>query len=493
MKNLIIKSKSTPIRVSHRAFPTTSFPSVLARANRRGLCMSDNNTQIPANWRETLSEAIGMKNLIVYIVVLFVFTGVKAQTLVTPAPAQKKAILLVGATAHLGNGTVIQNAQIGFENGKLTVVADTNTDIDQAKYEVINVSGKEIYPGFILPLTNLGLREVFSVKATDDNSEVGNTNPSVRSIIAYNTDSEIIPTLKFNGILTAQITPYGSLINGTTSIVQLDAWNWEDAILVEDDGLCIIWPSRQVQKFDFETFSMKSEPNKNYTSQFQTINDLFTQSLAYGKSTEREENLKLASIQGLFDGTKRLFIFADSEKGIVESVKFAQKKGIKRIVINGGSYSHLVADFLKNNNIPVILDNVHGLPQRPGDDIDLPYKSARILHDAGVLVGLGYFGYMGTMSSRNLPFYAGTTAAHGLSKEDALKLITSNTAKILGIDDKVGTLEVGKNATLFVSEGDALDMRTNQLIYAFIDGRKIQLKATQQVLFEKYEKKYAGE
>jgi len=434
-----------------------------------------------------------MKNTILYIIVLFAFIEVKAQTLVTPAPAQEKAILLVGATAHLGNGTVIQNAMIGFDNGKLTVVADASTTIDKSKYEVIDVSGKEIYPGFILPLTDIGLREVFSVKATIDDREVGNLNPNVRSIIAYNTDSEITPTIKFNGILTAQITPHGNSINGTTSIVQLDAWNWEDALMVEDDGLYISWPNRTVRKFDFATFTMKSEPNKNYQAQLQTIDELFSQSLTYGNANTQEKNLKLAAMQGLFDGSKQLYIAVGNEKSIIESVNFAKKKGVKKIVVNGGSSTHLVAGFLKENNIPVLLYNVHSLPNRADDDIDLPYKSAYILHEAGVLVGLGAFGSMWTMGSRNLPFFAGTTAAYGLEKEEALKLITANTAKIIGIDDKVGTLEVGKNATLFVSDGDALDMRTNQLTHAFIDGRKIQLEATQQVLFEKYEKKYAGE
>ncbi len=481
MKNTITKPTS-PIRVSRRACPTTF---------RRGLCMSKKRTQSP--FQETLSGAFNMKNLVIYILVLCAATGVQAQTLVTPAPAQEKAILLVGATAHIGNGTVIESAMIGFENGKLTVVAGATASIDKSKYEVIDITGREVYPGFILPLTDIGLREVFSVRATIDDREVGNVNPNVRSIVAYNTDSEITPTIKFNGILTAQITPHGNSINGTTSIVQLDAWNWEDALMVEDDGLFISWPNREVRRFDYATFTMKSEPNKNYKAQLQTIDELFSQSLAYGKTNTQEKNLKLAATQGLFDGSKQLYIAVSNEKSIIESVNFAKKKGVKKIVINGGASTHLVAGFLKDHNIPVILYNVHSLPNRQDDDIDLPYKSAYILHEAGVLVGLGAFGSMWTMGSRNLPFFAGTTAAYGLEKEEALKLITSNTAKIIGIDDKVGTLEVGKNATLFVSEGDALDMRSNQLTHAFIGGRKIQLDATQQVLFEKYEKKYSEE
>ena len=436
-----------------------------------------------------------MKIVKKYILMLCLFAGIAfqaiGQTSVVPAKPQTIPILLTGATAHLGNGQVIENAMIGFDKGKLTVVGNAGANFDKAGYEIIDVAGKHIYPGFILPATDLGLTEVSSVKATLDNNETGLINPNVRSIIAYNTDSELIPTLRFNGILLAQIRAFGGLISGTSSIVQLDAWNWEDAIFQADDGIYLNWPNRQVRQFDFTTFTFKTSPNKNYDRHINQLTEMFTESLNYDKGGDsRKTNLKLNAMKGLMDGSKRLFISANDAKSIIESVKFARKMGVEKIVMVGAGEAYMITAFLKEENIPVILGNVHGLPQKPDDDVDLPYKMAYLLQKEGILTGLSY---SGTQSSRNLPFFAGTAAIYGLGKEGALKLITSNTAKILGIDDRVGTLEVGKDATLFVSEGDALDMRGNQLLHAFINGRKIQLNATQQALYEKYKTKYEGE
>jgi imidazolonepropionase-like amidohydrolase len=145
---------------------------------------------------------------------------------------------------------------------------------------------------------------------------------------------------------------------------------------------------------------------------------------------------------------------------------------------------------LQKNNIGVLLKRVHEMPEHADDDIDLPYKAAKLLTDKGVLVGLENSGAMERMNTRNLPFLAGTCAAYGLDKEQALKLITSNTAKILGIDAQCGTLEIGKDATLFLSAGDALDMRTNKISHAFIQGRIISLETHQSVLNKRYKEKY---
>ena len=430
-----------------------------------------------------------------YIILFILLTSIsclaRAQTMVTPAPPQSMPLLLTGATAHLGNGQVIENALIGFDQGKLTIVAGTGEDIDKTGYETIDVTGQHIYPGFILPATDLGLVEVSSVKATIDSYETGLINPNVRSIIAYNTDSELIPTLRFNGILLAQVRAFGGLISGTSSIVQLDAWNWEDAIFQADDGIYLNWPNRETRQFDFNTFTFKSSPNKKYDEYMAELTGIFTEAGLYGKGDKPQRiNLKLEAVKGLLEGRKTLFINANNAKSIIESVKFAKNMGVEKIVLTGAGEAYMIREFLKEENIPVILGNVHSLPGKQDDDVDLPFRMAQMLQEDGILTALSY---RGTQNSRNLPFFAGTTASYGLEKEEALKLITSNTAKILGIDDRVGTLEVGKDATLIVSEGDALDMRTNRLSHAFINGRKIQLNATQQALYEKYKSKYEGD
>ena len=410
----------------------------------------------------------------------------------TPAPPQSQPILLWGGTAHLGTGEVIENAAIAFADGKLTSVAEASTlsDADRLAYEVIDVSGQHVYPGFILPDTDLGLVEIAAVRATVDNAEEGALNPNIRSIISFNTDSELIPTFRFNGILLAQVTPQSGLISGSSSVVQLDAWNWEDAAVATDNAIHLHWPSRYQRKFDFSTFTLKRVPNKKYEKQRRSVQTLFADAKVYEKEKQPEVvNLKLDALRALFDGSKTLYLHSNEAREILEAVLFAEKYQIPKVVLVGGSGLLAVKDFIKERNIPVVLENVHQLPDHPDSDVDLPYKLAYLLHQEGILVSLAYNEGM-TARSRSLPFLAGTTVAYGLEKEEALQLITANTAQILGISDRVGTLEEGKQATLFVSEGDALDMRTNHLTYAFIDGRQITLPAMQQELYQKYKNKY---
>ncbi len=403
----------------------------------------------------------------------------------TPAKKQDKSILILNGTAHLGNGKVIKNAAIAFKNGKLTLVEDaTRIKIDFTQFDtIIKASGKQIYPGIITPNSTLGLTEIDAVRATRDMQEQGTINPNVRAIIAYNTDSKITQTVRSNGVLMGQITPRGGIISGTSSIVQFDAWNWEDAAIKTDDGIHLNWPSMFNRR--------KGEKNKSYTKNFNRLNTLFENALAYSKAKKyTEKNLRLEAMRGLFNSSKTLFIHTNDVKAITESVNFAKKYDVKKIVIVGGYDAWRVADFLKENHIAVILRRVHDLPLRPTDDVYLPYKMPKILWDAGVLFCLENAGDMEAMGTRNLPFYAGTAAAYGLTKEEALTVITLNTAKILGIDSLVGSLEVGKDATLFISSGDVLDMKSSNVEAAFIQGRKIDLNNFQKRLYEKYSKKY---
>ncbi len=407
-----------------------------------------------------------------------------------PAPAQQKPVALMNGVAHLGNGKVIPNAVVTFRDGKLETVADaTAVRLNLDGYEVVNVEGKHVYPGFILPYTNLGLVEVDAVRATVDEAEVGDFNPNVRSLIAYNTDSQIIPTVRSNGILLAQVAPRGGVISGSSSVMSLDAWNWEDAVMKEDDGIWLSWPS-VYRRTGWWAEPGPIEKNKQYDASVSEIKSFLGDAKAYAAVEPKVSNLKLEAMKGLFDGSTRLYIRADNAKEIVESVKTAQQYGIKEIVMVGAEDAWLVKDFLKENNIPVLLSNLHRLPSRPEEDVDMPYKLPRLLTNEGILVGLLYDDLK---SNRNLPFFAGTAAAYGLEKEEALKLITSNTAKIIGIDSFAGTLEQGKDATLFISEGDALDMRTNQVTQAFIQGRQINLHNKQKQLYEKFKNKYESQ
>jgi imidazolonepropionase-like amidohydrolase len=403
----------------------------------------------------------------------------------TPAKKQTKNILLMNGFAHIGNGEVIENAVIAFENGKLTLVANAKTiRLDMTRFDtVIRLEGQHVYPGLISPNSTLGITEIGAVKATNDFTELGMFKPHVRSLIAYNAESKITTTVRSNGVLMGQITPRGGAITGTSSIVQFDAWNWEDAVVKKDDGIHMNW----TPMFNKRT----GKENKKYGESVAQSNRFFTNAFAYSKSDNYpEKNLRFEAMRGLFDGSKTLFMHVNFVKEITEAIHFSKNHKVKKMVIVGGYDAWMVTDMLKENNIPVILRRVHSLPERQEDDVNLPFKLPKMLHDAGVLFCLENAGGMEAMGTRNLPFYAGTAAAYGIDKEDALSLITLNTAKILGIDKTCGSLTVGKDATLFISEGDALDMRTNKVIAAFIQGRFLDLDNHQEKLYRKYSKKY---
>jgi imidazolonepropionase-like amidohydrolase len=406
-----------------------------------------------------------------------------------PAPAlpQKEAVLIMNATAHIGNGQTITNSAIAFKDGKLVLVADaTRIKIDSREYPVvIDGNGKHVYPGFIDCNSDLGLTEIDLVRSTRDFAEVGEYNQNVRSIIAYNTDSKVTPTVRSNGVLMAQIVPQGGIISGQSTVVELDAWNWEDAAYKTDEGMHMNWPRMYVipnnAKESEEIQRQKIQNNIN------AIDQMLSEAKSYAASKGNEEkNLKFEAMRGLFDGTKTLYVHCDYVKEIVSAVNTIKKYGI-RMAIVGGSDSYLVTDLLKTNNVSVVLSSTHALPPREDDDVDLPYKLPGILQKAGVLYAITY---EGNWQVRNLMFNAGTAAAYGLTKEEALAAITINPARILGIDKQVGTLEVGKDATLIISDGDALDMRTNNVTHAFIRGKDINLDNVQKQLYHKYMKKY---
>lgn len=408
--------------------------------------------------------------------------------------AQPKSVLFLGATAHLGTDSVVQNSVIGIKNGKITLVTTATSPYNNADYaEVINVQGKHVYPGIIAPNSTLGLIEMEAVRATNDYREVGTVMPNVRTLIAYNTDSKVVPTVRSNGVLMAQVTPRGGLVSGTSSILMLDGWNWEDAVYKADDGIHINWPRMQTRKFldDDNTEIGPFEKNKEYLKQVTELKKLVTEAKAYsGAGLQEEKNLRLEAMKGIFNGTQTVFIHADYVKEIIEAVYFAKQNAFKRVAIVGGKDSWMVTDLLRENNIGVMVSRVHDLPQRTEEDVDLPYKLPYLLHKGGVLFCLNNEGDMEAMGARNLPFMAGTAAAYGLTKEQALSAITFNTARILGIDKTTGSIEVGKDATLFISTGDALDMRTNNVEKAYIKGIRVDLNNDQKALYEKYKTKY---
>jgi len=423
-----------------------------------------------------------MKSILYSVITFLIAFSIQAQQ--TPAAQQSEPISIVGATAHIGNGEIIENATIIFENGKIKSVGQSQAQQPEGK--IINAEGKHVYPGFIAANSTLGLVEIDAVKATDDEDEIGNYLPHIRSLIAYNAESKIVESMRSNGVLLGQITPRGGRISGTSSIVQFDAWNWEDAVLKENDGLHINWP----RNFSYSWRNRSYSPNKKYTEQVDELSTFISKAKAYYNSNSDAINTVFEAMKPVFEGTKKVYVHVDSEKGILDALALKSIFNLNNFVIVGGGEAHRVASDIKSANVPVLLQRVHSVPQFEGDDYDLPYKLPKLLNDAGILVGLESSGQMERMNARNLPFYAGTAVAYGLDKNEALKMLTLNTAKILGIDHFAGSLEVGKDATLFISEGDALDMRTNVITNAYIQGREISLESHQTELYKRYSKKY---
>lgn len=430
-----------------------------------------------------------MKKLSLVVLTLAALTGF-AQN---PAPArpQAKAMALMGGTIHVGNGQVIPNGVIIFENGIITNVVDaTVVKLNLTNLDVVNVAGKHVYPGLISPASTVGLQEISAVRSTVDMQEVGILNPNVRALVAYNTDSEIIPTIRNNGVLITQATPQGGTVSGSSSVMLADGWNWEDAALKKDDGIWLNWPGYFARNFNFEDFTVSIKKNDKRTEAISALQATFADAKAYAAlPAPSPVNLRLESMRGLFTGQQNLYIRADYGKDIIEAVTFAKQMGVPKVVIVGGEEANRVVTFLKDNNVSVILSALHRLPNREDEDVDLPYRMPGILQKAGILVSLSYADEW--WRTRNLPFLAGTAAGFGITdREEALKLVTSNTAKILGIDNVAGTLEKGKQATLFVSAGDALDMRTNVIEHVYIQGRTVNLDDRHKRLYKAYKDKY---
>jgi len=423
-----------------------------------------------------------MKTLV--IILLALSTALVAQN--------KKRILLMNGTAHIGNGQVIENSYVAFSEGKIDFVADARlTKLDMTKFDTtIDVFGKHVYPGFIAPNCILGLQEAEAVRQTSDYAEVGDYNPHIRSLIAYNTDSKILETVKANGILYTQSTPRYGVISGSSSILATDGWNWEDAVIKPDDGIHLSFPI-SIQRHGWWAEPQPSDKNTKFREQLNDLSTFFENAKAYNNTpTVSEKNLRFEAMKGLFNGTKNLYIHTDYVKDIIMAVNFSKKFGIKKTVIVGGKDSYKVTQLLKENNIAVMVNRVHDLPELPEADIDLFYKLPYLLQKDSVLFCLQNQGDMEAMNSRNLPYLAGTAAAYGLTKEQALQSITLNTAKILGVDRLIGSLEPGKAASIVVSAGDVLDMKSSVIVMAFINGRYIKVTNFQNDLYKKYADKY---
>ncbi|MEQ1677929.1 MAG: amidohydrolase family protein [Chitinophagaceae bacterium] len=436
-----------------------------------------------------------MRKILLGIILMGSMLCAKPQANVLPATAQKAPIVIKNATVHTGEGTVIENATIVIENGKITALGK-NVKVP-AGAEITDAGGKHVYPGLVLPASNLGLVEISAVRASNDSREIGDMNPNIRAIVAYNTDSKVINTLRSNGILAANIIPQGSFLAGSSSVVQLDAWNWEDAAYQLDGGMHLYMPTLMPRP-NFGRFGgggpggpnagTQTDPVKEGLEKIEQLKSFLREAKAYMASTDNKEtNLKFESVKNLFSKKQKFYVHANTVKQMLVALDFVKEFGFDLVIV-GASEGWQIADLLKQHNVSVILNQLHSLPTGEDDDVDQPYKTAAALQKAGVLFALGDDDSQNR--GRNLAFNAGTAAAYGLTKEQALAAITLSAAKIMGVGDKTGSIAVGKDANIIISSGDILDMRTNNVTAAFIQGRKINLDDKQKQLNERYEEKY---
>jgi len=423
-----------------------------------------------------------MKNLIIATIIV---------TLSLIGTAQTK-ILLVGPKVHIGTGEVIEQGLVGIENGKIILVKNS-LSFPYKKEEwdtIIEAKGQHLYPGFIAPNSTLGLTEVDAVRATRDFNEVGQFNPHVRSLIAFNVESRVIATVRTNGVLLAQATPRGNDISGTSSILHLDGYNWEDAVVKIDDGVHLNWPETLSGGGWWAEPSQK-KANDKYGDELKGIVDFMTAAKAYadgGKS--RKFDQRYAAMEDVFEGTKRLYFHANELKQLLDIVEFSLDLKIPYPVIIGGYDSYMITEQLRDAKIPVMLPRLHSLPENEDDPVDLVYRLPKLLKDGGVKFCLQNEGDMEAMNARNIPFLAGTARAYGLTEEEAIQSVTLHSAEIMGIANEFGSIEPGKMATLFISKGDALEPKTSHVTTALVGGKFVKLTNHQIELYEKYKEKY---
>lgn len=407
----------------------------------------------------------------------------------TPAANQAATILIQGATLHIGDGNIIENAMIGIANGKIIEIGETGSQQNSYK-TTINADGQHVYPGFIAANSTVGMVEIDAIRPTNDLNEIGTFLPNIRTIIAYNAESKVVESLRPNGILTAQIVPTRGRIAGSSTIVQLDAWNWEDAGIKVDEGMHIYWPRTYRRGNRAKGEDPLVYDQKNYTKRTAELDQYLAEAKTYDPNATKE-HLPHAALKGTFNGSQKVYLHAKEKRQILDGISLLKRHGIDNIVLVGGDDAYLITSFLKENDIPVIVSRPHRLPSTEDEDVKLPFKMAKILLDAGLTITIDVSGRMERMNTRNLPFYAGSFAAYGVDKEKAVEMITLSAAKILGVDEQLGSLTVGKDATLFIAKGDALDMRTNQLSHAFIQGRALSLETHQTKLWKRYMEKFS--
>lgn len=409
-----------------------------------------------------------------------------------PAKTQQRPVAIVGATIHPVSNPEIAGGTIVFDRGKITALG-TNVAIPEDA-EIIRADGRHVYPSLISADTYIGLAEIGAVRASLDRTESGRINPNARAETAVNPESELIPVLRANGIALAVSSPSGGAIPGTSAMLMMDGWTWEDMTLKAPAALYVNWP-RMTTYVSPTGKPTEEEQRKERDNQINEITDAFRDARAYMVAKNAEEHkavpyhdvdLRWEAMIHVLEGKVPVVVWATEVQQIQAAVAWAEQEKI-RMILGGGHDAWRVTELLKRRNIPVLAGGIHRLPGRRFEAYDTPFTLPAKLHEAGILFAIITQDEAG--HERNLPYHAATAAAYGLPKDEALKAISLNPAMIFEIADRVGSLEVGKDATLIITTGDPLEITTS-VEMEFIQGRKIDLTSRHTMLYEKYREKY---
>ncbi len=434
-------------------------------------------------WRKRLACAFGgTYTSIILLVTILVFylnitTIAQAQT---PAPVQAEPIALVGGTIHTISGGVIENGTILFEDGIITAIGTDVELPDGTRTE--DVSGKQIYPGLIDAWSQMGIYEIGAVDMSTDINEQGIVNPNVMVERAFNPESRWIGVARSAGVLTTVTSPGGGLISGQSAAMMMDGWAWDEMTLKSGVGLIVNWPS--------------ANDEVDYTENIQALKDVFADARSYkiardamnaGQAPRHDLDTRWETMIPVFRGERPVVVNANEVRQIQDAITWAENEQVNLIIL-GGRDSHLVSDHLKQKEIPVLITSVLASPNRNWESYDARYALPAKLYQNGV-----EFAIAGTSSAPNanrLPFEAGAAAAFGLPVDEALKALTLYPAKILGIDDRIGSLETGMDATLIITTGNPLEYGT-QIEQVYVQGRKSDMMDMHRQFYEKYRERVA--
>ena len=428
-----------------------------------------------------------------------------AQDLTHVAPAQTRMVIIKGGTVHtVANGT-IENGAVVFADGVLTSVYTTKEADDflaTSRFaapgpEIIDATGKHVYPGLIAAQSTIGISDIASLRPSRDSDEVGDLTPEVIPAHAVNPDSWFLPVARAGGVFAAALFPQGGTVPGQVSVIRMHGWTNDELTVAASTGIIISWPGMRSDSAPEDRRQGETRPDapapREEARPVDRIGEILNKAKSYDAErtayADRAIDLRWEAMRPLFakgDAQARVFVLASDVDQITASIAFLVERGLKPVIV-GGRDALLASEMLKKHDVPVIIDNVNRMPKRGDSAYDEAFRLPKMLKDLGIRFCLA--SGEEPANERNLPHYAGTAAAHGLDQDDAVRSITQWSAEILGVGDRLGSLQAGRPATLLIADGNILEV-TTRVERGWIDGRALDLSTKQTELLKKYEEKY---